>query len=83
MNYLDQRAGNIVTPGTVAAFVPSYVVWSAMTSYAVTDRITLQVNVINLFDKLYYDNVYYTSASENHVIPGVGRTARFTIRASF
>jgi len=83
VNYLDRRVGNIVTPGTVAAVVPSYVVWSAMTSYKVNDRLSLQLNVINLFDKLYYDNVYYTSASENHVIPGVGRTFRFTARTSF
>ena len=83
VNYLGNRIGNIVTPGAVPAVVPSYVVWSAMTSYRVNDRVTLQVNIINLFNTLYYDNVYYTSASENHVIPGVGRTARFTIRATF
>jgi len=83
VNYLDRRVGNIVTTGLVPAEVPSYVVWSAMTAYRVNDRVTLQVNVINLFNTLYYDNIYYTSASENHVIPGAGRTARFTIRAMF
>ena len=83
VNYQDRRVGNIVTTGLVPAEVPSYVVWSAMTAYRVNDRVTLQVNVINLFNTLYYDNIYYTSASENHVIPGAGRTARFTIRAMF
>jgi hypothetical protein len=28
-------------------------------------------------------NSYYTSAAENHVFPGAGRTARLTIRAAF
>jgi catecholate siderophore receptor len=83
VNYLGNRVGNIVAPGTAPAIVPSYVVWSAMTSYRVNDGVTLQVNVINLFNTLYYDNVYFTSASENHVIPGAGRSARFTIRATF
>ena len=82
-NYLDKRIGNIVTPGTIPAVVPSYVVWSAMTSYKVNDRLKLQLNVINLFDTYYYDNIYYTSASENHVIPGAGRTIKLTARTSF
>ena len=82
-NYLDRRVGNIVTPGAAAAVVPSYVVWSAMTSYRVNANLTLQANIINLFDALYYDSVYYTSASENHVIPGAGRTIKLTARASF
>ena len=54
-----------------------------MMSYRLNDGITLQVNGLNLFNKLYYDNVYYTSASENHVIPGAGRTVKFSVRASF
>jgi catecholate siderophore receptor len=83
LNYLDHRLGNIVTPGTAPAVVPSYTVVSAMTSYKVNDRLSVQLNVINLANTLYYDSVYYTSASENHVIPGAGRTFRVTLRASF
>ncbi len=82
-NYLDRRIGDIVTPGITPAFAPSYVVWSAMSSYRINSQLKLQLNVINLFDKLYYDNIYYTSASENHVIPGAGRTVKFTVQASF
>jgi len=82
-NYLDRRVGNIVAPGVLAAEAPSYVVWNAMTSYRVNDRLKLQLNVINLFNALYYDSIYYTSTSENHVIPGAGRTVKFTVRASF
>ena len=82
-NYLDRRIGNIVTTGVTPAFAPSYLVWSAMTAYRLNPQLKLQLNVINLFDKLYYDNIYYTSTSENHVIPGVGRTVKLTVRASF
>lgn len=75
--------GNIVTPGVTAAVVPSYTVVSAMTSYEINKRLSVQLNLINLANTLYYDNIYYTSASENHVIPGAGRTFKVTLRASF
>ena len=76
LNYLDRRVGNIVTPGVTAAVVPSYVVVSAMTSYAINKRLSVQLNLINLANTLYYDNIYYTSAAENHVIPGAGVRSR-------
>lgn len=82
-NYLDRRAANTSAPGTPAVYVPSYVVWSAMTSYRVNDRLKLQLNLNNIFNAVYYDSVYYTSATENHVIPGAGRTLKLTARASF
>jgi catecholate siderophore receptor len=65
------------------ATIPGYVVWSAMASYKLSKTLFLQLNVNNLTNKLYYENSYYTSASENHVIPGAGRTARLTIRTMF
>jgi catecholate siderophore receptor len=77
--YLGERyadAGN-------TAIVPDYAVFNGMVSYRLTPRLKLQLNGINLFDTLYYDGVYYTSASENHVIPGAGRTLKLTVRASF
>jgi catecholate siderophore receptor len=57
-----------------AAPVPGYVVWNAMVSVAVLPNLTLQLNGFNLFNRLYYDGLYYTSASENHAIPGPGRS---------
>ncbi len=78
-NYLGDRFAD----SAQTARVPSYVVWNAMTSYRVTPNITLQFNGYNLFNKLYYDGIYYTSASENHAIPGAGRTFKFTARARF
>jgi catecholate siderophore receptor len=82
-NFLDRRVANVVAPGASAAAVPGYVVWNAMTAYRLSPRLKLQVNVINLFDAYYYDNLYYTSAAENHVIPGAGRTVKLTVKASF
>jgi catecholate siderophore receptor len=65
------------------ARIPGYVVWNAMASYRVSKLVSLQLNVNNITNKLYYDNAYYTSASENHVIPGAGRTAKLSVRVSF
>lgn len=62
------------------AYVPGYVVWSAMLSYEAGPRLHLQLNAYNLFDRLYYGGIYYTSASENHVIPGAGRSVALTLR---
>lgn len=65
------------------ALMPGYVVWNAMASYKLSKTVSLQLNVNNITNKFYYENSYYTSASENHVIPGAGRTARLTIRTTF
>ena len=65
------------------ATIPGYVVLNAMVSYKVSEKVSLQLNAFNLANRLYYDNAYYTSASENHVIPGAGRTAKLSIRMRF
>ena len=66
-----------------AANLPAYVVWNAMASYKVTDDIKMQLNALNLTDKLYYSGSYYTSAAENHVVPGAGRTFKFATSVAF
>ncbi|MGH8144259.1 MAG: TonB-dependent receptor [Steroidobacteraceae bacterium] len=65
------------------ANVPGYVVWNAMASYIVTPNLKLQLNGFNLFNRIYYDALYYTSASENHAIPSPGRSVSLTARMSF
>jgi catecholate siderophore receptor len=62
------------------AYVPGYVVWNAMASCELTPGLTLQLNGFNLFNKLYYGALYYTSPAENHAIPGAGRSAALTLR---
>jgi catecholate siderophore receptor len=56
------------------AGVPSYVVFNAMTSYAVSEHLKLQVNLNNVTNKLYYTGFYYTGIDENHALPSAGRT---------
>ncbi|MGH8202555.1 MAG: TonB-dependent receptor [Steroidobacteraceae bacterium] len=62
-----------------SAYVPGYVVWKAMVSYDASPHVSLQLNANNLFNKLYYDGVYYTSVAENHAIPGAGRSVALSV----
>jgi catecholate siderophore receptor len=75
-NWLDKRYADF--GGTTT--VPGYVVWNAMVSYKLSKNFALQLNGLNLFNKLYWDAPYYTSAAENHVIPGAGRSGMLSIR---
>ncbi len=65
------------------AYLPGYTVANAMVSYHPTQTLTVQLNGFNLLNKLYYQSPYYTSAAENHVIPGAGRSASLTVRVAF
>jgi catecholate siderophore receptor len=78
-NWLSARFADSAQMATI----PGYVVWNAMASYKLSRAVSLQMNLFNLTNKLYYDSAYYTSAAENHVYPGAGRTAKLTIRANF
>jgi catecholate siderophore receptor len=77
-NWLDRRFAD--SAGTTT--IPSYVVWNAMLSWRVTPHLALQLNGFNLLNKNYFVNAYYTSASENHVIPGAGRSVMLSMRLS-
>ncbi len=74
-NWLSHRFAD----SAETAYVPGYVVWNAMVSYHASQRLSLQLNGFNLFNKLYYDGLYYTSAAENHAIPGAGRSVALTL----
>ena len=78
-NYLDRRFADAAN----TASAPAATVWNAMTSYQVTPHLTAQLNVSNLFDRLYYGGLYFTTAAENHVVPAPGRTVKLALRASF
>jgi catecholate siderophore receptor len=56
------------------AGVPAYVVFNAMTSYAVNQHFKLQLNLNNVTDKLYFTSIYYVGIDENHALPAAGRT---------
>jgi len=55
------------------------VVWNGLVSYEANEQLSVQLNGYNLFNKLYYDGLYYTSAAENHAIPGAGRSVALTL----
>jgi len=57
--------------------VPGYWIFDAMVKYDVSERMSLQLNVTNLFDKYYYDALH-----NFHVVPGAGRTALLSLNYS-
>jgi catecholate siderophore receptor len=67
---------NASTPGAVAFLtkVPAYATFSAMAKYYVNEHIDLQLNVNNIFNTFYYDQVH-----PSHMVPGAGRTALLTV----
>ncbi|HEX4050473.1 MAG TPA: TonB-dependent siderophore receptor [Steroidobacteraceae bacterium] len=78
-NWLSKRYAD----SAESAWVPGYVVWNAMASVVLSSRLTVQLNGYNLFNKLYYDGLYYTSAAENHAVPGTGRSVALNARLAF
>ncbi len=78
LNWLDRRAADV----SGVATVPGYVTLDAMASYRVNRHLEFQLNGYNLTDKFNFTNAYYSSPTENHVLPGPGRTvllsAKFT-----
>ncbi|WP_050463792.1 TonB-dependent receptor [Herbaspirillum autotrophicum] len=62
--YVSRVFGN--TANTL--YVPSYVRYDAMATYAVNKNVTLQLNVQNLTDKIYYDQAFTTHYA--HMAPG-------------
>jgi len=54
----------------VVAEVPGYTTYDAMTKYNITDSVSIQLNVYNITNKEYFDQLH-----PGHLIPGAGRTA--------
>jgi len=57
-----------------SAGVPAFVVFNAMTSFAVNPHFKLQLNLNNVTNKLYFTSIYYVDVAENHALPAAGRT---------
>jgi catecholate siderophore receptor len=55
------------------AGVPAYVVFNAMTSYAVNQHFKLQFNLNNVTDNAYFTGIYFVGIAENHALPAAGR----------
>ena len=70
----DQLAQNTGTGKSVS----SYALFDAMGRYRLTDTILVKLNLTNLTDEYYFDQLHPW-----HVVPGPGPTATLAINASF
>ena len=60
------------------AFVPEFWKFDAMVSYKIDDKSTVQLNVYNITDKLYYSQYF-----GGNVVPASGRWASLTYRTKW
>jgi catecholate siderophore receptor len=56
-------------------YVPEYWRFDAMTSYRLTPKALLQLNIYNITDELYYSQYY-----GGHAVPAPGRSASLSLR---
>ena len=75
-NYVDSRTASSTVPldpttGLVKQ-VPGYVVLNAMGSYSLSDNVSFQVNVFNLANRNYIDEIHPA-----HIVPGAGTSGLF------
>ena len=54
--------------------VPGFFTADVMGRYDISEKLSLQLNINNVFDKFYYDQLHFF-----HVVPGEGRTALLTL----
>ena len=73
--YVDKRYGN--TANTV--WIPSYLTYDAMASLGLGERVTLQLNLHNLTDEIYYVRPY----SNHYAALGPARSAVVTATFNF
>ena len=63
---------------TNTSYVPAFWKFDAMAAYKVTKNSTLQLNVYNIGDELYYAQYY-----AGHAVPASGRYAALSYRIRF
>lgn len=74
------RSETTVTAGGLTARHPGYAVYNAMLGYQINDHYALQLNVNNVFDKVYYKKYAPTGISTYYGDP---RNAMATLRVKF
>lgn len=79
INYVSERVTRNSTAAQAAWALDEYVLANAMLAYEFTPRLSVQVNVNNIFDAAYINRI---RANDSYVIavPGEGRTAMATLR---
>ena len=80
VNIVDRRIASFTAPAAngILKEVPGYGTLSAMVAYHASHHIELQANVYNLTDQRYYDGIH-----PQHVIPGAGVSALFSVNFKF
>lgn len=69
------------TSGAGSASVPGYWKFDAVGRFQLSDQIQLRANVINMFDKRYYDAIYRSGSPFSYVAPG--RSATLSVEMTF
>jgi len=59
-------------------FVPSYTLWDAMGRYRLSDTVTIKVNLANITDEYYFEQLHPW-----HVVPGAGFTATLALNVIY
>lgn len=81
-NFVDKRNASSTVPYDPATGlllqVPGYWVFNALVKYPLSERTSIQLNLNNLTDKYYYDQVH-----PKHIVPGAGFTALAGINFRF
>ena len=81
-NFVDSRTASSTVPNDpttgLPKAVPSYWVANAMAKYEISDRLSAQVNVFNLLDRNYIDQIH-----PGHLVPGAGTSALFGLKYTF
>ncbi len=71
--------GVLVLPRTLARMVPSYWRFDANASFKINELAQVQLNVQNVFNKLYYDKAY----TAHYASQATGRTAILTLNVKY
>jgi len=74
-SYVDRQYGDAAN----TKWVPGYTRWDAMASYAIQDNISLQLNLQNLTDKIYFTKAY----ASHYASIAPGRSATLTLNVKF
>jgi catecholate siderophore receptor len=81
-DFVDSRTASSTVPldptTGLLKHAPGYWVFNAMAKCALDERVDLRVNVYNLADKYYYDQIHPA-----HVVPGAARSATLGINYKF
>jgi catecholate siderophore receptor len=81
-NFVDRRTASSTSPFDpttgLLKEVPGYVVFNAMASYPLNERASLQLNLNNLTNRYYYDQIH-----PGHIVPGAGFSALMGINFKF